>query len=83
MSRWQRREFIKRTSLATAGLALLGAGCARQEPAPADTEPATSAATSANQAYMAVIHGSDPAAITQAAILALGGMKRFGYQVAW
>jgi uncharacterized protein (DUF362 family) len=30
-----------------------------------------------DQAYLAIIHGADPAAITEAAIQALGGMERF------
>jgi len=31
----------------------------------------------ADEAYLSVVHGSDPAAITKAALDALGGMKRF------
>jgi uncharacterized protein (DUF362 family) len=34
-------------------------------------------APSSDQAYLAVAHGADPAAITQAAVKALGGIERF------
>jgi uncharacterized protein (DUF362 family) len=52
----------------------------------AESEPALSATPSSeeptaqpelNAAYMAVAHGSDPAAITRASIQAIGGMERF------
>jgi uncharacterized protein (DUF362 family) len=77
MSRWQRRELFRRAGLAVTGLTLLGAGCARQEPAPAETEAAAPTAPPADQAYMAVMHGADAEAITRAAMAALGGMERF------
>jgi uncharacterized protein (DUF362 family) len=63
------------TGAAAAGAALFGAGCTaqptettsrRQPPAPTGDQP-----------YLAVARGADPAAITQAAIAALGGIERF------
>jgi len=70
-----RRQFIKLTGAAAAGAALMGTGCTarpsetsgrRQPPAP-----------TADQAYLSIARGSDPAAITNAAIAALGGIERF------
>ncbi|MBU0490668.1 MAG: DUF362 domain-containing protein [Chloroflexi bacterium] len=48
-------------------------------PAPASTvtRPTPGAPVPAGAADLAVVHGSDPAAITRTAIDALGGMKRF------
>ena len=71
-----RRDFIKLSSAAAAGAALLAAGCApKASPAPkASGEPV---GPTGDQAYLAVAHGSDPAAITKAAIAALGGIERF------
>jgi len=37
----------------------------------------TAAAVGASQAYLAAVHGADPAAITRRAIVALGGIERF------
>ena len=75
MTRLTRRQFLKLSGATAAGVALLGAGCAaqptqnagrRQPPAP-----------TGDQAYLAVIRGGDPAAITKTAIAALGGIERF------
>jgi uncharacterized protein (DUF362 family) len=55
---------------------------AETNPTETTTSPEPSATTS--PAYLAVAHGSDPAAITRAAIAALGGMASFvssGYDV--
>jgi uncharacterized protein (DUF362 family) len=73
-----RRQFIKLSGAAAAGLALFGAGCAAQ-PGQGTQEagrPQPPAPTG-NQAYLAVAHGADPAAITKAALAALGGIERF------
>jgi uncharacterized protein (DUF362 family) len=70
-----RRQFLKLSGAAAASVTLLGAGCTarpaettlrRQPPAPAG-----------DQAYLAVARGVDPAAITRAALAALGGIERF------
>jgi uncharacterized protein (DUF362 family) len=68
-----RREFLKLTGIAAAGLTLLENGCSpqagqgkRQAPTP-----------TGNQAYLAVARGSDPAAIVKAALASLGGIQRF------
>jgi uncharacterized protein (DUF362 family) len=72
MTRLNRRQFLKVTGAAAAGIALFGAGCASQ---PAGRRQAP--APRGDQAYMAVARGGDPAAITQAALAALGGIERF------
>jgi uncharacterized protein (DUF362 family) len=51
---------------------------------PTETSAGTEAAATPEPAYLAVVHGPDPAAITQAAIESLGGMAAFvssGYEV--
>ncbi len=78
MSSITRREFLKWTGAAAAGAALAAAGCKPATPAAATT--ATTAGPtgpSGDQAYMAIVHGADPAAITEAAVKALGGIERF------
>jgi len=63
------------TGAAAAGVALFGAGCT-----PQPTEPAghrQPPAPTGDQAYLSVARGADPAAITKAAIAALGGIERF------
>ena len=67
-----RRRFLKLTGAAAAGAALFGPGCTGQ-PA-GGRQPAT---PTSDQAYLAVARGGNPAAITQAAIEALGGIERF------
>jgi uncharacterized protein (DUF362 family) len=74
MRNFTRREFIKLTSTAAAGLALFGAGCA---PPASEAGRRTPPDPTGDQAYLAVARGGDPAAITKAALVALGGMKRF------
>jgi len=83
-----RAAFLKLTLGAAAGFTLLGAGCGgKTQPAagtsttaaagaPAVT-PSASASASPAPAYLAVAKGKDPAAITRAAVDALGGMARF------
>jgi uncharacterized protein (DUF362 family) len=74
MQKLTRRQFLKLTGLATASAALFGAGCV----APAtEAGRRTPPAPTGNRAYLAVARGGDPAAITQAAIAALGGMAHF------
>ena len=75
MHKLTRRQFLKLTGTAAAGLALFGAGCA--PPAEESAGRRTPPDPTGDQAYLAVAHGGDPAATTQAAIAALGGMARF------
>lgn len=71
-----RREFLKLAGAVGAGVVLLGpAGCAGERaellPRPAPPAPA------GDQPYLVVARDGDPAAITRAAVEALGGMGRF------
>jgi uncharacterized protein (DUF362 family) len=75
MKKLTRRQFLKLSGAAAAGLALFGAGCA--SPAGESTGRRTPPGPTDDQAYLAVAHGGDPAATTRAAIAALGGMTRF------
>lgn len=99
MTRLTRRQFLKLTGAATAGIALLGHGCTaqpagtteRQQPPtpttdhtyptvarPTETvELGQTPAPTRDLAYLAVARGGDPAAITRAALAALGGIERF------
>jgi len=88
-----RADFLKLTLGAAAGLTLIGTGCGGgTEPATSTSAAAASAAAataagtpaaspsasaSPAPAYLAVAKGKDPAAITRAAVDALGGMARF------
>jgi len=83
MMRLTRRQFLKLTGAAAVGVALFGAGCTAQPTATTGGAPSPSKgrrqppAPTGDQAYLAVARGSDPAAITKAAIAALGGIERF------
>ena len=83
--RLTRRQFLKLAravaGAAAAGAAFLTPGCASEssgdrEP-PSPTGRRDPPGPTADQAYLAVARGSDPAATTQAAIDALGGIERF------
>jgi len=78
MRELSRRQFLKLSGAAAAGLTLFGAGCAAQ---PSQGTQGTGRpqppAPTGNQAYLAVARGADPAGITQAALAALGGIERF------
>jgi uncharacterized protein (DUF362 family) len=74
MEKLTRRQFLKLTGAAAAGLALFGAGCT---PPAGQAGRRTPPDPTGGQAYLAVARGGDPAATTQAAIAALGGMARF------
>ena len=70
-----RREFLRLTGAVTAAT-LLGAGCtAQSEKSPPGRRAAP--APTGDQAYLSVARGGDPAAITRAAVAALGGIDRF------
>jgi len=68
-----RRQFLKLSS-AAAGMALLGSSCASESSTASRRLPPTPAG---DQPYLSVARGGDPAAITEAAIAALGGIERF------
>jgi len=73
-----RREFLKLAGLTTAGLVLLETGCSLQgHKATNSTGHHQAPAPTGNQAYLAVAHGGDPAAIVKAALGCLGGIQRF------
>jgi len=74
MYKLTRRQFLKLTGAAAAGLALFGAGCT----VPAgESGRRTPPDPTGDQAYLAVARGGDAAAITKSAIAALGGIERF------
>ena len=78
MSHLTRREFIKLAGAAAASLALWEAGCSTQGQKAAQAKGQRQApAPTGNQAYLAVAHGADPAAIVKAALASLGGIQRF------
>ncbi|MCL4393827.1 MAG: DUF362 domain-containing protein [Chloroflexi bacterium] len=70
-----RRQFIRFAGAAVVGAAFLQAGCAT--PAGQNAGRAAPPPPSGDQAYLAVAHGGDPAAVTQAALRAIGGIERF------
>jgi uncharacterized protein (DUF362 family) len=74
MKKLTRRDFLKLSGAAAAGLALFGAGCA---PPASETGRRTPPDPTGDQAYLAVARGGDPAAITRSAIATLGGIERF------
>lgn len=71
-----RRRFLQ-WMLISSGLALWGAACSSTTPVPLSATRRPVPAPAAGQAYLAVAHGEDAAAVTRAAIAALGGMERF------
>jgi hypothetical protein len=74
MSRLTRRQLLG----TGAGLALAGlAGISCRAPGGATRVRPTPAPPGAGQPYLAIGHGSDPAALTRAAVSALGGIARF------
>jgi uncharacterized protein (DUF362 family) len=70
-----RREFLKQSSAILIAAALAQTGCATASAPAAGRRPA--AAPTGSQAYLAVARGADPAALTQRAVAALGGIERF------
>jgi uncharacterized protein (DUF362 family) len=80
MSEITRREFLRMASLAGAGAAL--AACKPGDAPSSETGPASGAPGAVTEpvsdaAYLAIVHGADPAAITEAAVEAVGGIGRF------
>jgi uncharacterized protein (DUF362 family) len=75
MTRLTRRQFLQLSG--AAGAALLSAGCASNSPGGGGAQRTLPPAPTGDQAYLAAAHGASPAAITEAALKALGGMERF------
>lgn len=73
-----RRQFLQ-LSGAVVGAALLSAGCAANKAGGAGTglQRGLPPAPTGDQAYLAAAHGTSPAAITEAALKAVGGIERF------
>lgn len=81
VSRAARRKWLRRLVLASASAALAACGGQSQAVKSVPKEPPPPAG---DQAYLSIARGDDPAAITEAAIAALGGIERFvknGYDV--
>lgn len=83
MTRLTRRQFLKLTGATAAAVTLFGPGCTAQPPETSGGALSPSKGRrqppgpSGDQAYLAVSRGGDSAAITKAAIAALGGIERF------
>ena len=71
-----RRSFLKAGSLAAAGLLVASSGCS-SSPASPTSQRLPPVGPTGDQDYLSVARGSDPAAITRAALAALGGIERF------
>jgi len=67
----------QKTTLPTAAMDPLKTSAPTASQPPDATATHTPVEPTAEQAYLAVARGQDPAAITEAALLALGGMQRF------
>jgi uncharacterized protein (DUF362 family) len=70
-----RRQFLKLTGAAAVALALSRTGCtpgSGEAPGRRDPPP-----PGAGDAYLSIARGGDPAAVTRAAVAALGGIERF------
>jgi len=77
MNHISRQQFLKTCGAMAAGAALAATGCAGKTSPAAPTARSQPAEPSSGQTYLAVARGDDPAAITRAALSALGGMQRF------
>jgi uncharacterized protein (DUF362 family) len=70
-----RRQFVRLMAAAGVGTAL--AACSNDEAAVPQASREEPPPASTDQAYLAVARGSDPRAITRAALAAIGGIERF------
>jgi uncharacterized protein (DUF362 family) len=78
MNPLSRRQFLRAWLAAAAGTALAASGCGGGAPQPVESQGERFLAPpDAGQTYLAVARGSDPEAITRAALKALGGIERF------
>ncbi len=69
-----RRDFLKLGGASAASALLFASGCGPKTPAVSPRKPIP---PSGSQPYLSIAHGADPAAITRAAVAALGGIERF------
>jgi uncharacterized protein (DUF362 family) len=76
MSNLTRRGFLRAAGLSGIGAALSMAGCKSSAPEKQAGGEEVSGSVQ-DRAYLAIVHGPDPAAITRAAVDALGGIERF------
>jgi uncharacterized protein (DUF362 family) len=76
MTQITRREFLKISSMVSIALALSGVGCSPQAQKPTTVQRKAPTPTG-DQAYLAIAHGSDTAAIVKAALDSIGGIRRF------
>jgi hypothetical protein len=76
-----RRDFLKLSGTAVAGLVLLVSGCSLDEKATSGSTSRLPPTPASGQNYLAVARGSDPAAITQAALASLGVSSASSKQV--
>lgn len=74
---WTRRRFLRWAATLTAGMAVLGPGCAGGGQPPDASARRAAPDPTGDQAYLTVVHGPDPAVITERALAALGGIERF------
>jgi uncharacterized protein (DUF362 family) len=84
LPQYTRKDFLKLAGAAVAGSTVAGSavlaacgGRAVQSPPASLAQRSSPPPAVAGSAYVAVVHGPDPAAITRAAVEAVGGMKRF------
>jgi uncharacterized protein (DUF362 family) len=77
MTHLTRREFLKLTGMTAASLAFLETGCTSPGQNAAGSVQRQPPTPTGDQAYLAVAHGEDPAAIVKAALASLGGIERF------
>lgn len=71
-----RRQFVQFMAAAGLGTAIAACGSGGQPSEPKQARPGAPT-PAANQAYLSVARGTDPKAITQAALAAIGGIERF------
>jgi uncharacterized protein (DUF362 family) len=73
--RFSRRQFVR--LMVAAGLGTALASCGSGGSSVPDAGPREPAPPRADQAYLAVVRGEEPASLTRAALAAIGGIERF------
>jgi uncharacterized protein (DUF362 family) len=72
-----RRDFLKAAGMAAAGAVLSATALSATACKPDVTFSETQIQAAPDAAYLAIVHGADPAAITEAAVQAVGGISHF------